>query len=55
MKKLILGLALAFMATTAIACGANAKGKVPKAVKQAFSQKFPEAKQVEWGKESSDE
>lgn len=55
MKKLILGLVLAFMVTTAIACGANAKGKVPKAVKEAFSQKFPDVKQVEWGKESSDE
>jgi len=55
MKKIILGLGLVFMATTAFACSDMGKDKVPKVVKDAFSKKFPTAKKVHWDKESDKE
>lgn len=55
MKKIILGLSLLFLATTAIACVNVNKEKVPKAVKEAFAKKFPSAKKVHWDKESDKE
>ncbi len=55
MKKIILGLGLVFMATTAFACSDMGKDKVPKAVKDAFAKKFPMAKKVHWDKESDKE
>ena len=55
MKKIILGLSLLFLATTAIACANVNKEKVPKAVKEAFAKKFPSAKKVHWDKESDKE
>jgi hypothetical protein len=55
MKKMILGLSLILMATVAIACSDSGKDKVPKAVKDAFTKKFPTAKKVDWDKENDTE
>jgi len=55
MKKAIIGIALVFTALVGIACTGPAKDKVPQAVKDAFSKKFPTAQKVGWDKESETE
>jgi hypothetical protein len=55
MKKAISGIALVFAAMVGIACASPVKDKVPQAVKEAFTKKFPTAQKIEWDKESETE
>lgn len=55
MKKAIIGIGLVFVAGIAIAFTSVDKDKVPQAVKDAFSKKFPTAKKVDWEKENDKE
>lgn len=53
MKKSLFTASLVFVA--AIATGCNAQRKVPQVVQEAFTTKFPDAKNVKWDKENASE
>ena len=55
MKKAIIGIGLIFAAGLTFAFTNLDDQKVPQAVKDAFSEKFPTAKKVDWEKENDQE